>query len=236
VVFVAHNEARASDRIIEALRACRSVALVTDAGTPAVSDPGARLVRAVRDAGVPVVPIPGPSAVATAVAGAGLRAERFVFVGFLPAQDKARRALLETLAALPMALVIYEAPHRVRDTVRDLHRALGERELIVARELTKAFETISVVPLPEAAEWLGGDPNRERGEFVLIVDAPASVAPAAQLSAQDEQWLRALLRELPPARAARIVSEVTGASRQTCYARAMQIKDQRGGEPDQTPR
>ena len=232
----AHNEARASDRIIEALRACRSVALVTDAGTPAVSDPGARLVRAVRDAGVPVVPIPGPSAVATAVAGAGLRAERFVFVGFLPAQDKARRALLETLAALPMALVIYEAPHRVRDTVRDLHRALGERELIVARELTKAFETISVVPLPEAAEWLGGDPNRERGEFVLIVDAPASVAPAAQLSAQDEQWLRALLRELPPARAARIVSEVTGASRQTCYARAMQIKDQRGGEPDQTPR
>jgi 16S rRNA (cytidine1402-2'-O)-methyltransferase len=231
-----HNEARRSADLVAMLADGRSVALVSDAGTPGISDPGARLVRAVRDAGHRVVPIPGPAALATAVAAAGLRAECFAFLGFLPQQGKARAALLASVAPLPLALVCYEAPHRVRRTVADLAAALGARDLVVARELTKAFETISVVPLPEAAEWLGGDPNRERGEFVLIVDAPASVAPAAQLSAQDEQWLRALLRELPPARAARIVSEVTGASRQTCYARAMQIKDQRGGEPDQTPR
>jgi 16S rRNA (cytidine1402-2'-O)-methyltransferase len=222
----AHNEARASDRIVEALRAGRSVALVTDAGTPGISDPGARLVRAVRDAGLAVVPIPGASALATAVAAAGLRAERFAFLGFLPAQDKARRVLLEPLAALPIALVLYEAPHRVRETVEALRELLGERDLVMARELTKAFESIHVLPLADAPQWLAADPNRVRGEFVLIVDAPAQAHAPATLSAQDEQWLRALLEELPPARAARVVAEVTGASRQACYARAMEIKDE----------
>ena len=220
----AHNEARARERLVEALRAGRSVALVTDAGTPGVSDPGARLVRAVREAGARVIPVPGASALATAVAAAGLRAERFVFLGFLPAQDKARRALLEPLASLPVALVLYEAPHRVRETALALHGLLGERELVVARELTKAFETVSVVPLADAAAWFAADPNRERGELVLIVDAPAAPAAPVELAAEDERWLRALLAELPPARAARIVAEVTGASRQACYARALALQ------------
>ncbi len=154
----AHNEARRSDAIVASLAAGKSVALVSDAGTPAISDPGARLVRAVRDAGYPVVPIPGPSAVTAALCAAGLDAERFVFLGFLPAQVKARRVLLASVAALPMALVVYEAPHRVRATVAELALALpGGRTLVVARELTKMFETIARVPLADGAAWLDAE-------------------------------------------------------------------------------
>jgi len=218
-----HNEARRSADLVAALGDGRSVALVSDAGTPGVSDPGARLVRAVRDAGHRVVPIPGPSALATAVAAAGLRAERFAFLGFLPQQPKARAALLAAVAPLPLALVCYEAPHRVRRTVADLAAALGARDLVVARELTKTFETIASVPLAQADAWVAADANRERGEFVLIVDEPADVEAVA-LSAEAETWLRALAAELSPARAARVVAEVTGAPRDACYARALALK------------
>jgi 16S rRNA (cytidine1402-2'-O)-methyltransferase len=219
----AHNEASRSVELMQALRDGQSVALVTDAGTPAVSDPGARVVRAAREAGLRVVPIPGASALVTAIAGAGLRAESFAFLGFLPSQDKARRALVEPLAPLPLALVVYEAPHRVRATVEWLHGVLGERDLVVARELTKAFETIASVPLRDAAAWFAADANRERGELVMIVDAPAEVEAIA-LSADAQKWLRALVAELPPARAARVVAEVTGAPRDACYARALALK------------
>ena len=233
----AHNEAQRAAGIIDALQAGRSVALVTDAGTPAVSDPGARLVRAVRDAGLRVVPLPGASALATAVAGAGLRAETFAFLGFLPTQEKARRALVEPLAALPLALVIYEAPHRVRATVEWLHGLLGARELVVARELTKAFETITTIALADAAAWLAADANRERGELVLVVDAPVH-ATVSDVTADAERWLRALATELPPARAARVVAQVTGAPRDACYARALALKAAVGGsdsEADPAP-
>jgi 16S rRNA (cytidine1402-2'-O)-methyltransferase len=224
----AHNEAQRASDIVAALAAGRSVALVSDAGTPAVSDPGARVVRAVRDAGHRVVPVPGASAVATAVAAAGLRAERFVFVGFLPVQAKARRALLDALAPLPLALVVYEAPHRVRETVVELAHALGARDLVVARELTKAFETIAAMPLADAARWFADDENRSRGEFVLIVDLPAQ-ASAGTLTADAERWLEALAGELPPARAARVVAHVTGAPRDQCYARALALAARRRG-------
>ena len=220
----AHNEAQRATQLVDALAQGRSVALVTDAGTPGLSDPGARVVRAVREAGHRVVPIPGASALATAVAAAGLHAETFAFLGFLPAQEKARRALVEPLATLAMALVIYEGPHRVRGTAAWLHALLGERDLVVARELTKAFETIAVVPLREADAWFGADANRERGEFVLIVDAAAAPPPKAGLDADAERWLRALVAELPPARAARVVAQVTGAPREACYARALALK------------
>jgi len=223
----AHNEAEQSGAIVAALGQGRSVALVTDAGTPALSDPGARLVREVRAAGFRVVPIPGASALATALAAAGLRAATFAFLGFLPAQDKARRALVEPLAALPMALMVYEAPHRVRATVQWLHEMLGERDLVVARELTKVFETIALVPLREAAAWLAAESNRERGEFVLIVDAPVDSAPIG-VPPEAERWLRALVAELPPARAARVVAQLTGAARDACYARALALKDAGG--------
>jgi 16S rRNA (cytidine1402-2'-O)-methyltransferase len=222
----AHYEARRSDAIVALLAAGKSVALVSDAGTPAISDPGARLVRAVRDAGYAVVPIPGPSAVTAALSVAGLGAERFAFLGFLPTQAKARRALLASVAALPMALVVYEAPHRVRATVAELAQALpGGRTLIVARELTKMFETIARVPLADAAAWLDADPNRQRGEFVLLVDAPTAAADAPEaLSADVERWLAALVDELPPARAARVAAAASGVPRAALYARALALK------------
>ena len=225
--LTAHNETQRARSIAAALRDGRSVALVSDAGTPAISDPGARLVRAMRDQGFSVVPVPGPSAVAAAVSAAGLDADAFLFTGFLPQQAKARRGLLDRVSGLPTALVCYEAPHRVRATVDDLLVHLGpQRMLVVAREMTKAFETIAAMPLAEAPAWFEVDANRERGEFVLIVDAPAEVphGAAVALDENGERWLAALLTELPPARAARVVAAVTGVARDAVYSRALALK------------
>jgi 16S rRNA (cytidine1402-2'-O)-methyltransferase len=226
-----HNEAARAVEIVAALARGESVALVSDAGTPGVSDPGARVVRAAREAGHPVVPVAGPSAVAAAVSAAGLDATRFVFVGFLPAQAKARRELLEAVGRLPMAIVAFEAPHRVRATVADLAGALDpDRALVVARELTKVHETIARVPLRDAPAWLDADPNRARGEFVLIVDAPAEGRPAGdEVPAEAAAWLDALAEALPPAKAARIVAARTGASREALYARALKRRPEPGG-------
>ena len=220
-----HNEARQVDALVDALAAGRSIALVSDAGTPAISDPGARLVRAVRDAGHRVVPIPGASAVAAAVSAAGLAAERFAFIGFLPAQTKARRELLATIASWPLALVFYEAPHRIGDTLVQLASAFdGRRRITVARELTKMFETIATMPLAEAPAWIAADANRSRGEFVLIVDAPSDDARLGATAADADRLLGALLEELPPARAARVAAAVTGQSRDALYARALALQ------------
>ena len=203
-----HNEAREVDTLVVALGAGRSVALVTDAGTPGISDPGARLARAAHAAGHRVVPIPGPSAVAAAVSAAGLVAERFAFIGFLPAQAKARREWLATASTWPLALVFYEAPPRIA----------------TALELTKTFETIASMPLGAAADWIDADPNRTRGEFVLIVDAPLDDAAASVFAPQAERLLVALLEELPPARAARVVAGLGKLPRDAVYARALELK------------
>ena len=223
-----HNEAARAARIVAMLRDGRSVALVSDAGTPAVSDPGALLVRAVRDAGFAVIPIPGANAAIAAVSAAGLQAAQFLFLGFLPATAKARREALIAVAALPVALVFYEAPHRVGATLAALSEVLdGERELTVARELTKKFEAIARLPLADASAWLAADPNRGRGEFVLLVDAPkpgADATDAPAPSPEAERWLRALLDELPPSRAARVVAAMTGEPRDRLYARALALK------------
>jgi len=226
VALHAHNEAARTAQVLAALDDGRSVALVSDAGTPAISDPGARVVRAARDAGRPVIPVPGPSALAAAVSAAGLDAERFVFVGFMPAQGKARRELLDALGALPVALVFFEAPHRVRETVAVLAQALDpSRKLVVAREITKRFEEIARIDLGRADEWFAADPNRERGEFVLIVDLPPPRGDAANALPQDlDTWLRALLREVPPSAAARIAAAATGQPRDALYARAVALK------------
>ena len=225
-----HNEARRAGQVVAMLQDGRSVALVSDAGTPAISDPGARLVRAVRDAGLPVVPIPGPNAAIAAVSAAGLSAERFVFLGFLPVAAKARRELLAAVARLPVALVVYEAPHRVRDTVAHLVEALGgERTLVVAREITKKFESITQTTLGEAREWFAADSNRERGEFVLLVDAPRAADAATGDSSIDAgRLLAALVEELPPARAARVAAAATGLPRAALYAQALALKAGRG--------
>ena len=222
-----HNEAARVATLLAMLEAGKSVALVSDAGTPAISDPGAQLVRAVGDAGFPVVPLPGPSALAAAVSAAGLDAEAFAFLGFLPQKAKARRELLAAFADAPAAIVVYEAPHRVRATVADIAAALGaDRTLVVARELTKTFETISRMPLGDADAWMAADPNRERGEFVLLVDVRPAAKRAAHagLTADAERWLVALLDELPPARAARVVAAATGIGREVIYARALALK------------
>jgi len=227
----AHNEAQRSGDVVARLARGESVALVSDAGTPAISDPGARVVHAARAGGHPVVPIPGASAATAAVSVAGVSAGAFVFVGFLPTQAKARRTLLANLALLPAALVVYEAPHRVRATLGELAQALGPaRMLVIARELTKTFETIAAMPLGEAAEWVAADPQRERGEFVLVVDRAAAAdrdAPDGDAEAECARWLPALLRELSPARAARVAAAVTGAPRAAVYRQALQAKPAR---------
>jgi len=223
----AHNEAARVTTLLAMLEEGKSVALVSDAGTPAISDPGARLVRAVGDAGYAVVPLPGPCAVAAAVSAAGLDAEAFAFLGFLPQKAKSRRELLAAFAGVPAAIVIYEAPHRVRATAADLAAALGaDRTLVVARELTKTFETITRITLGDADAWFAADPNRERGEFVLIVDVRPTARHAAEegLTTDAERWLVALLEELPPARAARVVAAATGIRREVIYARALALK------------
>ncbi len=221
-----HNEAARAEGIVRELRAGKSVALVSDAGTPAISDPGARLVRAVRAAGFPVVPVPGACAAIAAVSAAGLAADRLLFVGFLPTAAKARRELLASAARTSAALVIYEAPHRVRATVAALAAALpGERMLVVAREITKKFETIAQMTLAEAPAWFEADSNRERGEFVLLVDASgASAAAIVDASVDADRLLRALVVELPPARAARVAAAATGLPRDALYAQALALK------------
>ncbi|MEO5699498.1 MAG: 16S rRNA (cytidine(1402)-2'-O)-methyltransferase [Casimicrobiaceae bacterium] len=224
VALHAHNEARRGAELLAQLVAGRSVALISDAGTPGVSDPGARLVRMAHDAGRPVVPVPGPSAAIAAVSAAGLGAERFLFAGFLPSAAKARQAMLRSLAMLPCAVVLYEAPHRVQDTVADLAALFAsERILVIARELTKRFETIARMPLQDAAAWIAADPNHSRGEFVLIVDAPL-VAPTMALDGATERWLVALAVELSPAQAARIAAAATGLPRDVLYARVVALR------------
>lgn len=221
-----HNETARAARIVEELRQGRSVALVSDAGTPAISDPGARLVRAVRDAGFAVVPVPGACAAIAAVSAAGLKAEHWVFLGFPPSAAKARRELLERAARFDAALILYEAPHRVRVTAEELLAAMGgERSLVIAREITKKFETISVTTLAEAPHWFAADPNRERGEFVLLVDAPLHALEASAETAIDaRRLLVALVDELPPSRAARVAAAVTGLPREALYAQAVELK------------
>ena len=220
-----HNETQRARKLVEDLLAGRSVALVSDAGTPAVSDPGARVVAAARDAGCTVVPIPGPNAAIAAVSAAGLRAESFVFVGFPPRTAKSRQAAFGALGALPHAIVLYEAPHRIEATLRELAQVLGgDRRVTIAREITKRFESIVTLRLHDALDWLHADANRSRGEFVLVVEAPTSAEAPAALDATGERWLAALLEHVPPGQAARIAAAATGAPREAIYARAVSLK------------
>ncbi len=217
-----HNEHEAARRIIERLAAGESVALVSDAGTPGISDPGARIVAAVRAAGQRVVPLPGPCAATTALSAAGLSDEHFLFYGFLPSKAGQRRQAIESLRTLPYALVFYEAPHRILETVADLADLLGERTLVIARELTKLFETIHSGPLGEAEDWLKADPNQQRGEFVLMV----SGAPAEQESGEGERILKLLLDEgLTVKQSAKLAAAISGEAKNGLYERALALKN-----------
>jgi 16S rRNA (cytidine1402-2'-O)-methyltransferase len=219
-----HNENAAADKLIRLLGEGKSLALISDAGTPGVSDPGARTVAAARAAGFRVIPLPGPNAAIAAMSAAGLADEHFLFVGFLPAKVGARRTALADLARLNAALVFYEAPHRVLETVVDLAGLLEpQREIVIARELTKLFEQIEQMPLGAAPAWLEADPNRQRGEFVLVVSAPP---PQQGLDAETERVLAALLAELPVKQAAKLAAEITGQPKNALYARALELKAQ----------
>ncbi|MGV8991529.1 MAG: 16S rRNA (cytidine(1402)-2'-O)-methyltransferase [Thiobacillus sp.] len=220
-----HNEREAANKVIAWITAGEAVAYVSDAGTPAVSDPGARLVTAVRAAGLLVVPIPGASAVTTALSAAGVESGTWLFHGFLPPKTGARRAQLQTLAALPGALVFYEAPHRIEETLVDMAAVLdGARAVTLARELTKRFETIVTLPLRDAPAWLAADPNNVRGEFVVIVHPPA--AAAAVVDAEAMRVLVVLLGELPPTLAAKLTSKITGRSKADLYKMTLALKPQ----------
>ena len=218
-----HNERRAAAKVIEWIRAGKAVALVSDAGTPAVSDPGAALVAAVREAALPVIPVPGASALATALSASGLELDGVVFAGFLPAKGAERRARLEALAASPWAIALFEAPHRIAQTLSDLHAAMGDRDVVVARELTKRFETITKVALRDARAWVDENEDRRRGEFVLVIEAPG-----ARHQAPDEkphfELLETLLAELPLKQAVALAAKITGGKRNDLYAAALAMK------------
>ena len=245
-----HNEAEVALAVIALLQDGQRVAYASDAGTPAISDPGARLVAAVRAAGLPVVPLPGASSVVTALSAAGLVASShpastvnaptsllgatgFVFAGFLPARGSDRAAAVLALADEPRAVVLLEAPHRIEELARAL-APLGSRPVTLARELTKQFEEIATVPALDAAAWLQAAPQRTRGEFVVVVHAQAATVPAPGTDASDGlapsalRVLRLLLQTdgLPLKTAVRLAGDITGAPRNALYQRALQERQQ----------
>ncbi|NMG47328.1 16S rRNA (cytidine(1402)-2'-O)-methyltransferase [Azoarcus communis] len=217
-----HNEQKAADQLVHWLAEGKRVALISDAGTPAISDPGARAVARVRQAGFAVVPVPGACAAVAALSVSGFAEGGFRFVGFLPPKSAARLTVLSGLVGERDALVFYEAPHRVVECVTDMLAAFGAaRELLVAREMTKLHEEIVRLPLGEAVAWFAADDNRVRGEFVLVVQG----APEPEgLSAEAERVLGLLLAELPLKTAARLAADISGEPKNALYARALVLK------------
>jgi 16S rRNA (cytidine1402-2'-O)-methyltransferase len=212
-----HNEREQSARIVEEIVAGNDVALIADAGTPLISDPGFRLVRAVREAGGKVSPVPGPCAAIAALSVAGLPSDRFIFEGFLPAKSAARRERMSALVAEPRTLIFYESSHRIVDSVADAIHVFGAaREAVLARELTKLFETVIAAPLREIAERLDADANQQRGEFVLLIAGAGEDDADARL-AEGKRVFTLLREELPPAKAAKLAAAITGAPRKALY-------------------
>ena len=211
-----HNEQQLAQRLVARLLAGDSLALVSDAGTPLVSDPGYRLVQAARAAGIRVSPVPGPCALIAALSVAGLPSDRFAFEGFLPAKASARRERLAALAGETRTLVFYESAHRIEESLADLCAAFGgERPAVLARELTKLFETVLDGTLANLQSRVQADPDQRKGEFVLVVqgvgeDADAKLAEGRRVHA-------VLARQLPPSTAAKLAAEITGAPRKALY-------------------
>ena len=224
-----HVDDGVTERLVAQLVGGKAIALISDAGTPLVSDPGFRLVRAAQDAQCPVVPLPGPCAAITALSASGLPTDRFAFEGFLPAKAGPRAARLQALSQRDHTVVFYEAPHRILATLEAMLLEFGaEREVVLARELTKSFETIRRAPLAVLLDWVRADSNQQRGEQVLLV-GPASKSTVAVDPAADSLLMRLAL-ELPPRKAAAIVAEVYGLKARQVYERllALKVKKTRG--------
>jgi 16S rRNA (cytidine1402-2'-O)-methyltransferase len=219
-----HNERELAPQLVEQIAAGASLALISDAGTPLISDPGFNLVRLAREAGVRVIPIPGPSALVCALSAAGLATDRFVFEGFLPARRNARRSRIQRLAGEPRTLVLYESSHRVQECLEDLRELLGaQRRAVVARELTKQFETLHGDTLERLVDWIAGDANRRKGEFVLIVEGRPEEAGHA-VTPEAETVLLTLLEELPIKTAAKLAARITGLNKRALYERALALR------------
>lgn len=220
-----HNEAQAAQTILERLAQGQRVALVSDAGAPAVSDPGARIVRAVREAGYGVTAIPGASAVITALMASGATSDEnpaFIFAGFVPPKSGARQKWLQRWCAVPAPVVMFESPHRLAASIRDMLEVCGaQRKLTVARELTKRFEQVHTVALGDALAWLEGDSHHGQGEFVLIIHESESSETDDEMEPAALTLLDALLETVSVRDAARIAAKVTGLPRDVLYARAL---------------
>lgn len=219
-----HNEQQSAEALLVRLQAGENIALVTDAGTPAVSDPGAIVVNVLNKAGIKIVPIPGVSAVIAALSASGITNNSFNFIGFLPASGSQRRKVLESLKNQTSTLVFYEAPHRIIECVEDLTLVFGEtRRITFAREITKTFETFHHCVLGEAKVWLKNDPNQQRGEFVLLIEAAENTDNNAS-EIEAERILRLLLADLPLKQAVSLAVEITSAKKNWVYELALTIK------------
>lgn len=226
-----HNENNAAERIVTLLERGVAVALISDAGTPGICDPGARVVNAVRAAALPIVPLPGACAAITALSASGLVDTPFYFAGFLPSKASQRRARLKQLNTQiqDAALVFYEAPHRITDTLNDCAACLpGKRDVLIARELTKCFESIVQLPLPDAVTWLLADKQRQKGEFVLVITPAAQNAEELIQDANEagEQWLPMLLEEgLSTRQASQVAARLSGGKKKVLYEKALALKN-----------
>jgi 16S rRNA (cytidine1402-2'-O)-methyltransferase len=223
-----HNEREQQSGLIEQLRQGKSIALISDAGTPLISDPGYPLVHAAHAADINVVPVPGPSAVIAALSASGLPSDRFVFEGFLPPREQARRAVFERVRAESRTLIFYEAPHRIVECLRDMADVFGpEREAAVARELTKRFETIRADSLSELYAWIQRHDEQQQGEFVLLVHGAARTEETTEESAEAERVLAILADEIPVSQAAELAARITGAPRNRLYKRALTLRPEK---------
>jgi 16S rRNA (cytidine1402-2'-O)-methyltransferase len=212
-----HNERQKAEQVLGYLQAGESLALISDAGTPLISDPGYFLVREAHRAGIRVVPVPGASALIAALSASGLATDRFCFEGFLPAKSGARRRALEALAAEPRTLAFYETPHRIEESLADMAAILGtERPATLARELTKTFETIHHATLGELARWVAGDPNQRKGEFVVLVEG-APQRGGEGLDGETQRIATLLAAELSVKQAASLAAQISGEKKNAIY-------------------
>lgn len=226
--FHEHNEDAVSPRLIERLRGGESIALISDAGTPLINDPGFPLVRSARAKGIRVVPVPGPCALIAALSASGLPADRFAFEGFLPRKSSARKASLEALQGDPRTLIFYESSHRIVESLEDIAAVFpSDRRLVIARELTKLFETIADTRVGEALSLLESDPDMRKGEFVLVLEGAPDVVRGEELAPDEERVLRILLEECSVKTAVSLAVKMTGARRETVYRTALRLTEKR---------
>ena len=223
LAFHEHNEREKTKVIISEIRSGKSIALISDAGTPLISDPGYFLVAQAKKEGLKVVPIPGPSALITALSASGLASDSFTFLGFLPSKQTARVKLLKSLVGRTETSIFYESPKRILATLTDMHRIFGDsREVCLAKELTKVFETIKTGSIPNLIDYLTIDQNHQKGEFVILISATDKIN-IAEAETQLNSLLPILCAELGASKAAKLAAKITGIDKKQCYKRALDL-------------